>query len=377
MVDVAVVGGSVAGLFTAHLLAEGGREVTVFERSAELDPAPRTLIVTSAMRDVLRGLGDRSIVNEIDTFELYADGRVAKFSLQEPDLIIERAELVRELAKAAQESGATLQLGSRFTAIEQNDSGLAVRVDRDEGAVVSTPTPVVVGADGAQSRVARAAGWSRVPTVPLVQAIVDLPEGMTRSTTRVWFRPEDTPYFYWLIPESERRGALGVIGVDGAETRRKLDAFLEETGLEPLEYQAAHIPAYEKWIRFHKRVGSGEVYLVGDAAGQVKVSTVGGIVTGFRGAVAVAEQILGHANGTGKRLKRELDLHLRIRRAMHHFTQDDYVSVIDKLNASAMRSLGAHGRDDASKILLSLLRSRPQLLLYGIRSLLLGRRGRS
>jgi flavin-dependent dehydrogenase len=270
-----------------------------------------------------------------------------------------------------------LQLGSRFTAIEQNDSGLAVRVDRDEGAVVSTPTPVVVGADGAQSRVARAAGWPRVPTVPLVQAIVDLPEDMSRSTTRVWFRPEDTPYFYWLIPESERRGALGVIGVDGAETRRRLDAFLEEKSLEPIEYQAAHIPAYEKWIRFHKRVGSGEVYLVGDAAGQVKVSTVGGIVTGFRGAAAVAEQILGHPNGTGKRLKRELDLHLRIRRAMHHFTQDDYVSVIDKLNASAMRSLATHGRDDASKILLSLLRSRPQLLLYGIRSLLLGRRGRS
>jgi flavin-dependent dehydrogenase len=222
--------------------------------------------------------------------------------------------------------------------------------------------------------VARAAGWPRVPTVPLVQAIVDLPEDMSRSTTRVWFRPEDTPYFYWLIPESERRGALGVIGVDGSETRKRLDAFLEEQGLTPLEYQAAHIPAYEKWIRFHKRVGSGEVYLVGDAAGQVKVSTVGGIVTGFRGAVAVAEQILGHANGAGKRLKRELDLHLYIRRAMHHFTQDDYVSVIDKLNASAMRSLSTHGRDDASKILLSLLRSRPQLLLYGIRSLLLGRR---
>ena len=42
-----------------------------------------------------------------------------------------------------------------------------------------------------------------------------------------------------------------------------------------------------------RRVGAGNVYLVGDAAGQVKVSTVGGTVTGLRGAQAVALAILG------------------------------------------------------------------------------------
>ena len=34
------------------------------------------------------------------------------------------------------------------------------------------------------------------------------------------------------------------------------------------------------------------MYLGGDAAGHVKVSTVGGVVTGFRGALGVVEAIL-------------------------------------------------------------------------------------
>ncbi|MGH2808627.1 MAG: FAD-dependent monooxygenase [Actinomycetota bacterium] len=376
MVDVAVVGGSAAGLFTAQLLAEGGRDVTVLERATELTPAARTLIVTDRMRELLAGAGESSIVNEIHRFELYADGRIATVELQRPDLIIERAELIRELAKTAQDAGARLELGARITSLSSNGSALELTVDRGEEAPDVVAVPTVIGADGAQSRVARAAGWPRLPTVPLVQAIVDLPSDLEPGTSRVWFRPQDTPYFYWLIPESERRGALGVIGVDGAATRQRLDAFLYEKGLVPLEYQAAHIPAYERWVRVRRRLGAGEVYLVGDAAGQVKVSTVGGIVTGFRGAAAAAERILGKPTRHLKTLRRELNLHLYIRRAMHRFTQDDYVFVIDKLNEAAIRSLASHDRDDASRILLSLLRSRPQLLLYGIRSLLLSRRAK-
>src|SRR5207249_7597277 len=115
---------------------------------------------------------------------------------------------------------------------------------------------------------------------------------MRGDTTRVWFIPEDTPYFYWLIPESPKRGAAGLIGEDGPQTRRALNRFLEKQHLEPLEFQAARIPLYTRWIPVRRRLSGANVYLVGDAAGHVKVTTVGGIVTGFRGATAVAEAIL-------------------------------------------------------------------------------------
>src|SRR5438874_1773187 len=66
-------------------------------------------------------------------------------------------------------------------------------------------------------------------------------------------------------------------------SRGRLERFLKTRRLEPIEFQAAQIPGYARWVPIHQRVGQGDVYLVGDAAGQVKITTVGGIVTGFRG----------------------------------------------------------------------------------------------
>ena len=51
--QVAVIGGSASGFFTASLLARAGCSVEVLERSDQLDPTPRTLIVTSHMRTLL------------------------------------------------------------------------------------------------------------------------------------------------------------------------------------------------------------------------------------------------------------------------------------------------------------------------------------
>ena len=85
---------------------------------------------------------------------------------------------------------------------------------------------------------------------------------------------------------------MGLIGEDGSRTRAVLEHFLEKRHLEPRGFQGARIPIYTGWIPVRRQLAGGDVYLVGDAAGQVKVTTVGGIVTGFRGAVAVAEAIL-------------------------------------------------------------------------------------
>jgi flavin-dependent dehydrogenase len=192
----------------------------------------------------------------------------------------------------------------------------------------------------------------------------------------VWFVPDDTPYFYWLIPESRERAALGIIGEDGRDTARCLAAFLEKKGLEPLEWQGARIPVYRRWVPVRRRVGQGNVYLVGDAAGQVKVSTVGGIVTGFRGAQAVAQSILRKGSGGELlALRRELSTHWLLRRTMHHFRQRDYSRLVDLLNASTRDTLSEITRDESTRLLWNVLRRQPQLVLLGLRGLLLGRNG--
>lgn len=374
--DVAIVGGSAAGFFTAYLLARKGVSVHLFEQSQQLDAAERTLIVTHHMNEILGEAGKASIVNSVRKFELFTDGRVASIDLAQPDLIIERAKLIRSLAEHAQEAGATIHLGRSFRSLTSKPKKIALELQHTgTGASEEFTAETVVGSDGALSAVARAAGWPKQPTVPLVQAIVPLPEDMSPDAVRVWFVPSDTPYFYWLIPESAKRGALGIIGESGSETRQALDAFLIKRKLKPLAFQAARIPVYKRWVPVEKRIGNSRVFVVGDAAAQVKVSTVGGIVTGLRGAAGVAEAILNPGSQSElRRLRRELDMHLLIRRALHDFQQDDYSRLVDSLNPPAKRSLSEVSRDEALKVLWRVCVSQPRLILMGLRGLLTGRR---
>lgn len=369
--EVIVVGGSAAGFYAAARIAQGGKRVRVLESKRGLEPAPRTLIVTNHFRNQLGASAKESISNEIRRFELFTDGRSAQVALSKPDLIIERAKLIPGLAREAQESGAQISFDTRFLGLSPNANGIRVQVESG-GQREELHAKSVVGADGAASRVARIGGWAPIETVPLVQAIVALPKDCPMDTTRVWFVPDDTPYFYWLIPESAERAALGVIGEDGRDTARCLARFLEKKGMEPLEWQGARIPVYRRWVPVKRRVGKGNVYLVGDAAAQVKVSTVGGIVTGFRGAQGVAESIL---RGSGRELlalRRELSTHWLLRRTMHYFEQKDYSQLVDLLNAATRSTLSEITRDESTRLLWNVLRRQPQLILLGLRGLLLG-----
>lgn len=368
-----VVGGSAAGLFAAATVASGGRPVRVLESRKSFEPASRSLIVTDHFRSQLGAAASESVVNEIRRFELFTDGRSAQVALTRPDLIIERARLIPALARRAQREGVILSFDTRFLGLAPNGNGIRLEVD-SLGRREELHADAVVGADGASSRVAKAAGWPPVETVPLVQAIVRLPKDQPADTTRVWFVPDDTPYFYWLIPESAERGALGVIGEDAKDTKRCLERFLERKHLEPLGWQGARIPVYRRWIPIQRRVGNGDVYLVGDAAAQVKVSTVGGIVTGLRGALGVGRAILRKGGKSElSTLRRELATHWLIRRALHHFQQKDYSRLVDLLNESTRESLGEINRDESTRLLWNVVRRQPRLVLLGLRGLLMGK----
>ena len=371
--DVAVVGGSAAGLYAATLLARKGQRVRVLERMDFNDPIERTLIVTHRMRGILGRAAESCIRNEIRRFEIFTDGRAATVPLKRPDLIIERRALIQSLADEARQEGVSVETGTRFHSLSPNHNGLVIDFERCAGGQrEEAHVDTVIGGDGVASRVARCAGWAPLETAPLMQALVTLPKDMAPDTTRVWFVPQDTPYFYWLIPESPTRGALGVIGTKGAETRRCLENFLEKKKLDPIEFQGSRVPIYTGWIPVERKVGRSSVYLVGDAAAQVKVSTVGGTVTGFRGALGVVESILyGGRSPELRALRRELDVHLLLRRSMHGFQQSDYSELVDLLHEQAKAPLAEHTRDEAWQILWRVCLRQPRLILMGLRGLFL------
>ncbi|MEE9167622.1 MAG: NAD(P)/FAD-dependent oxidoreductase, partial [Candidatus Neomarinimicrobiota bacterium] len=374
MKEVTIIGGSAAGFYAGQVLARNGAKVQIFEAQESLNHSPRTLIVTQQIKDLLGPTSDGAVINQISRFELFADGKVGSIVLENPDLVIDRSRLIRLLALEASRLGIETTYGRRFVDIRSTNGHLTVVLEKSstkEKEYVSSSS--VIGADGAFSRVRQSAGWPRNLTVPLMQAIVRLPGNIPPYTCQIWFLPEDTPYFYWLIPESSTTAAVGVIGEDGQKMREGMIRFLKKKNLEPLEFQAARIPFYNGWLPVRRPVGGGNVYLVGDAAGHIKVSTVGGIVTGLKGARAVASAIVnGSSSSELRALRRELNLHLLVRRVLHRWKENDYSNLLELLDKKCKYFLGAIDRDQPRRLLSNLILSQPKLLLMGIRSFLTG-----
>jgi flavin-dependent dehydrogenase len=233
---------------------------------------------------------------------------------------------------------------------------------------------VLIGADGAFSGVARSASHNGHFQTALLQARVRINNEIDRNTYRVWFDPARTKYFYWLIPESDEMAAVGLIADDARQAGSALKSFLREQGMEPIDYQASMVPMHK--FQYFARVNEigRNVFLIGDAAAQVKVTTVGGVVTGLRGARAVVEAIL-NGRKTGKeisKLKRELDLHLLVRRLLDGFNDLDYDRLIDFLNRDLTEIVSNQTRDDLSRMYLDLVSSQPKLLVLGAKAFLRG-----
>jgi flavin-dependent dehydrogenase len=372
---IIIVGASTPGLFAAFLLARGGVDVEVYERSGTLDFAPRTLIVTGKLSDVLGFDPKEVILNEVKNVELFSKSRSTRVNLARPDLIIERQKLLILLARMAEGAGAKIFLGRRF--LNFNSTGKGVDVfyrDSETGSERQMRTDILIGADGAFSGVARAASHNGHSQTALLQARVLMNSEINRDTYRVWFDRARTKYFFWLIPESDETAAVGLIADDARQAGNSLKSFLLEQGLEPIDYQASMVPMHKFQYSARLTEVRQKVFLIGDAAAQVKVTTVGGVVTGLRGARAVAEAIL-NGNKTGKevgKLKRELDLHLLVRRLLDGFNDLDYDMLLDLMDGELANVLSNQTRDDLARMYLDLVSSQPKLLMMGARAFLRG-----
>ncbi len=370
---IAIVGASVSGLMAAWRLARAGVPARVFEAQVPFRPAERTLIVTPAFLRLLDD-PDEVVLNRIAAFELISAHRAVRIPLREPDVVLDRARLLSVLARRVQEAGGEILFGHRLTVLHADRASLLLQFATGENRERWVPTFRVLGADGVHSAVARALGADGLERVGLAQARVPLPADLPPDTVRVWFDRATTRFFYWLIPESPQTGAAGVIAESPGEARRLLERFLSGQGLRPLGWQeAAEVPLFPLHAG-RAPLGNGRVLLAGDAAGQVKVTTVGGVVTGMRGGLAAARSLLHNTfyDAELRPLRRELFAHALVRRVLDGFTDEDYDDLLGLLNRRALAVLGRHHRDRLARALWLLLLSQPRWLLLGARALARG-----
>jgi len=368
-----IIGASTAGLFAAYLLAKERIPVQLYDAHETLGQPSRTLIVTGKLSEVLGFVPHEAILNRVDRIELLSANRHASVGLQEPDLVIERQKLIELLARTASEEGAEICLGFKFLGFEDEADRLVVSLrDQVYGRDHMVATNVLIGADGVLSNVAKTASRDSRETVAIAQAKVVLSEKVSSDCVKVWFDRQRTQFFYWLVPESESRAVIGLISRSGKSTAESLEDFLRSLRCETVELQAARVPLHNPLLKPSRTISSSRILLIGDAGGQVKATTVGGVVPGLRGARAAVKAIVARTpfRRPLRPLKAELDLHSMMRVILDRLGDRDYDRLLELLDARSTNILATHNRDEFKGAFFRLLLTQPRLLLLAAKSLL-------
>ena len=325
------------------------------------------------LKNVLDFIPEEAIINEVRHIELFSRSESSRLELSSPDLVIERERLIKFLARMAEEAGAKIKLLHQFEGFAQFGKKVTVRFKNlGTNETGQTSVDILVGADGTRSKVTLAASRNGHLLTFLLQARVRLPEDGKPDTVQVWFGSDRTKYFYWLIPESDRTAAVGLIADDVRQAEACLTEFLQSKDLEPFEFQSALVPMHRFGYGGEVLSKARNVFAVGDAAAQVKVTTVGGVVTGLHGARALAHAILNSRNYPRalRELKIELNLHLLIRQILNRFNGEDYDQLIGMIHGGLKKTLEEWNRDELTQSILRLIWNEPRLIKLGAKALL-------
>lgn len=372
---ITVIGASSSGLFTAWRLAQAGQAVRLYDKQHVMNQHPRKLIVTSYLFRLL-ALPDDLVLHRVNAFEFFADGHRGYVKLRNPDLIIERTDLIQWLATRAIKSGVDIKEGWAFSGLNQrNGKEVTARLSHPETEAEEEIRPaVLIGADGADSAVGKALGLNQhLPAVSLLQAKITLPKDYPPDLVRIWFKRGITPYFFWLFPDSPHTGTLGVIVDDAKGARQALDGLVNQMGYEALEYEWGRTSLYTPRFRPEVRRNGFRGFLVGDAAGQVKSTTVGGTVAGLRGAMACVRAITKNTSYWRELtpLRRELWIHSFIRRLLTPLNDWNYGEILSSVDGNGSL-LGEFSRDEVSSHLTSLLVKHPRFSFAVLKAMIKG-----
>jgi geranylgeranyl reductase family protein len=313
--DVIVVGAGPSGATVADTVATAGLRVLVVEEHPEVGRPTHCAGKLSVRAVQELGLQPAGLQRAVRGATFYSPSRIAfQVARDEPQAyILDRARFDAWLATRAVNAGAHLETGTRAVGVAVTSSHVRVCLTRD-GTTRQLRCRVVVGADGAGSAVARWTGLDAQPHGAVRLAIQSEVAGVTPQDAdfvEIHVGNNVAPgFFAWIVPAAEDTARVG-LAVHPAMGHR-LSTFYRD-------FQRMHTVAGGKlrdgaWGHptIHllptggamHRTASDRVLLVGDAAGQVKSTTGGGLYYGMLCARIAGETINDALTPTSARLGR-------------------------------------------------------------------------
>jgi len=278
MYDVVVAGGSVAGLLCAREIASRGHSVLVIEEDYEIGtPEHCGGMVSIAGLEQLGLVPHRKTLNHlIEVAEIFSpSGKSFSINSKNQKVAeINRRELDKQIALQAQKNGAEIKVKTSF--LERTDNG----VKTSEGEI---KCKIVVDARGVSSLIHK----DRTGILASAQYEV-YADWIKKGKVEVYFDQEKYPgFFSWIIPSGNGCGKVGVAG-RGINAAEALEKFLSSKG----KFSTIRKIYAPIWIKGPiKEFVSDNTVIVGDAAGQAKPTTAGGIFSCGMGGIFAGRAI--------------------------------------------------------------------------------------
>jgi len=320
--DVVVIGGGPVGSYTAYKLAGMGYEVVVLEQHKQLrGQVCCTGIVSQECMETFT-IDSSLVLKQLNSARLFSpSGKLIRLWREEPQAsVLDRAAFDRVMASRAQDKGVDYRLDNLATDLEVRDSGVTVRVTC-QGERVSLEARAVVIATGFGSKFTDGLGLGRVADFAVgAQAEVEVTAGV--DEVEVYFgQGVAAGFFAWLAPTSPQRALVGLLARrnPGLYLKRLLLSLLNQGKVVSAEVEPIYggIP-----LKPLPRTSGRRLIAVGNAAGQVKPTTGGGIYFGLLSAEIAANTLhrclatgnlsarglASYERGWRKKLGRELEI---------------------------------------------------------------------
>ena len=342
MAGVSIVGGGTAGLFLARELKEKGIASIVYEEHRELGkPVHDTGIFSKNLLEFVPGL-KKIALNTVKGAKLFSPGgKVVELARRENEAyVLDRDKLEKTLAK-----GLNVETGKKVEKLDFKSK-------------------YIVGADGTGSAVAKLAGFPEINEW-LLGLEYEIENTGTHGTdfVELYFGNQVAPgFFAWIVPTDKTlRVGLAVNG----KAKDYLDRFLSEKfgSTEIIQTIGGLIP-----MRWREKIVKGNVALLGDAAGQVKPTTGGGVYMGMASAKILARAISKgdldlYEKEWMEKIMPELEHGLRIRNFLNRLSDSEIDKIFGILENEKIRNLIlAHGDMDRPSGLLKAALGNPALI---------------
>ena len=357
---ITIIGAGPAGSYLAFLLAKKGKDVALIEEHDKIgSPVQCTGIVTGSIEKFVK-LPDKVVANRCN--KVIVASKNSRTEAEVDEIVMWRNKFDEFMAEKAQDEGAKILINHQFLSFINKDT-IKIK-DKKNNKVKEIKSNFIIGADGPSSAVAKAANINLKNSYYIgMQAKVKLK--MDTNSFETYFGKDFPNFFGWVVPESEDTARLGLGAINNA--KEHFYKFLEKrTGKkEVLCWESGIIPIYNP----KQTIQKDNVYLIGDAATQVKATTGGGIIPSLKAAHTLCDCILNN-NDYNKEFKkssgRELLLHLKIRNVLNRFSDEDYDNLLKLMSQEKVKKiLKKYDRDTPIPLVFNLLLKEPRFLLFG------------